>query len=98
VAAKTYNQVQSDYKMMDIYEYILQQTGPVSGTQIAKGVEMSHQTVMSHLMPLVARKWVKQTGELYEPGLRIMGMYSAYKMGLIGERDALDRKLALLEA
>jgi DNA-binding IclR family transcriptional regulator len=98
MAAKTYNPVQSNYKFIDIIEYILQQTAPVSGTQIAKALDMAHGTVMSHLQPMVERKWVKLVGEQFEPGLRLMGMYSAYKMGLIDQRDALDKKIELLEA
>lgn len=96
--AKSYNPVQSDHKFIDIVEHLLQQTGPVTGSSIARALGIPHGTVMSHLVVALERKWVRQTGELYEPGLRLMGMYSAYKMGTIGQRDALDRKIALLEA
>lgn len=98
MAAKSYTPVQSDHKFIDIIEHLLQQTAPVSGAAIAKALDLPHGTVMSHLIVALDRKWVRQTGELYEPGLRLMGMYSAYKMGLIGQRDALDKKIALLEA
>lgn len=98
MAAKSYRPVQSNYKLMDIFEYILQQTEPVTATQISKGVDVDHSCVMTHLVTLVERKWLAQKGDLYEPGLRIMGMYSAFKMGLVGQRDEIDRKLAILEA
>lgn len=98
MAAKSYNPVQSDHKFIDIIEYLLQQTGPVSGAQIAKALDMPYGTVMSHMMPALDRKWIKAAGELYEPGLRLMGMYSAYKMGLVNQRDELDKKLDQLEA
>lgn len=98
MSGKSYTPVQSDYKFIDIIEHLLQQTGPVTGTQIAKALGLPHPTVMSHLVVAVDRKWVKTSGDLYEPGLRLMGMYSAYKMGLIGQRDDLDKKIALLEA
>lgn len=99
MAVKTYNPVQSNYKFIDILEYILQQTTPVSGAQIARALDIPHGTVMSQLQPAVERKWVKLgTGEQFEPGLRLMGMYSAFKMGLISQRDELDRKIELLEA
>jgi len=98
MAAKSYNPVQSDHKYIDIIEHLFQQPGPVSGTAIAKALGIPHGTVMSHLVVAVERKWARQTGELYEPGLRLMGMYSAFKMGLVGQRDALDRKIAILEA
>lgn len=95
---KTYTPVMSNYKFIDIMEYILQQTGPVTATQIARALEIPHSTVMSHLKPAVERKWVKQAGDLYEPGLRLMGMYSAYKMGLVSKIDTLQRELNTLEA
>lgn len=97
MSAKTYNPVQSDYKFIDIIEYILQQTGPVSGAQISRALEIPHGTVMSHLTVALDRKWVKQTGDLYEPGLRLAGMYSAYKMGLINKIETLQRDLNTLE-
>jgi len=95
---KSYNPVQSNYKFIDLMEFLFQQTGPVTATQISKGLEAPHATVMSHLKPAVERKWVKQTGDYYEPGLRIMGMYSAYKMGLQNKIDTLQRELNILEA
>lgn len=94
----TYNPVLSNYKFIDILEYIFQQTGPVTATQISKALDIPHGTVMSHLKPALERKWIKQTGDLYEPGLRIMGMYSAYKMGLVNKIDTLQRDLNTLEA
>ena len=98
MAAKSYNRVASDMKLIEIVEYLLQQTEPKSGSDIGRALGMPHGTVMSHLASLLDAKWVKQTGAAYEPGLRLMGMYSAYKLGVVGQRDALDRKLALLEA
>lgn len=98
MAAKTYTPVQSDHKFIDIIEYLHQQAGPVSGSQISKALEIPHATVMSHLIVALDRKWVKQTGDLYEPGLRLAGMYSAYKMGLITKIDTLQRDLKKLEA
>ena len=96
--SKSYNPVQSDFKFIDIIEYLLQQTGPVSGTQIAKALDMAHGTVMSHLITALERKWIKQVnGELYEPGLRLMGMYSAYKVGLATRIDTLQGELNSLE-
>lgn len=98
MSGKSYNPVQSDHKFIDIVEYLLQQTAPISGAAIAKALDMPHGTVMSHLIVALDRKWVRQTGELYEPGLRLMGMYSAYKMGIINKIDTLQRELNVLEA
>ena len=98
MAAKTYNPVQSDYKFVDIIEYILQQTGPVSGTAIAKGLGMAHASVMSHLTVAVERKWIKETNGQYEAGLRLLGMYSAYKMGLVNKIESIQNDLKTLEA
>lgn len=94
---KSYHSVMSNYKFIDIIEYIHQQTGPVTATQISRALSMPHGTVMSHLTPALERKWVRQTGDLYEPGLRIVGMYSAYKMGLTGKIDKLQTELNSLE-
>lgn len=98
MADKSYKPVQSNHKFIDIIEYLLQQTAPVTGTQIANALGMPLGTVMSQLMPAVERKWIKETNELYEPGLRLMGMYSAYKMGLVTKIDSLRRDLDILEA
>lgn len=98
MSKKSYNPVLSNYKFMDIIEHIFQQTGPVTATQISKSLDMAHGTVMSHLITAVERKWVKQVGDLYEPGLRIMGMYSVYKMGLANKIETLQRDLNTLEA
>lgn len=96
MSTKTYNPVQSNYKFIDLIEHIHQQTGPVTATQISRALGMPHATVMSHLITAVERKWVKQTGDLYEPGLRIVGMYSAYKTGLQSRIDGLQNELNIL--
>lgn len=98
MASKTYNPVQSDYKFIDIIEYLHQQNGPVSGAQIARGLDIPHATVMSHLTVALDRKWVRVSNDMYEPGIRLAGMYSAYKMGLVGKMDALQTELNQLEA
>lgn len=97
MAAKTYTPVQSNYKFIDILEYLFQQTAPVTGAHIARALDIPHGTVMSQLQPAVERKWVKLTGEQFEPGLRLMGMYSAYKMGLASRIETLQSELNLLE-
>ena len=95
---KTYNPVLSNYKYIDIIEFILMQTGPVTATQISRALELPHATTMSHLVTAVERKWIRQAGDLYEPGLRIVGMYSAYKSGLQSKIDKLQNELSKLEA
>ena len=95
---KSYSRIQSDMKLIEIVEYLLQQTEPKSGADIARALGMPHGTVMSHLASLLDAKWVKPAGAAYEPGLRLMGMYSAYKLGLVGKIDALQRELNTLEA
>ncbi|MEN6316624.1 MAG: hypothetical protein ABFD25_20505 [Clostridiaceae bacterium] len=96
---KSYTHVQSDYKFMDIIEYLHQQTGPVSGAQIARALNIPHGTVMSHLQPAIARKWVQQVGDdgFYEAGGRISGMYAAYLQGLKEKRTDIDREIHNLE-
>lgn len=94
---KTYHAVMSNYKFIDIIENIHQQDGPVTATQISRALRMPHGTVMSHLVTAVERKWVRQVGDLYEPGLRIVGMYCAYKMGLQTKIDRLQNELNSLE-
>jgi len=96
--SKSYNPVQSDYKFIDIIEYLHQQTGPVSGAQISRALEIPHATVMSHLVVALDRKWVRQNGDLYEPGIRLAGMYSAYKLGLQTKIETMQGELDQLEA
>lgn len=98
MAAKTYNPVQSDYKFIDIVEFLHQQNGPVSGAQIARALDIPHATVMSHLTVALDRKWARVNNDMYEPGIRLAGMYSAYKMGLVGKIDVLHAELKQLEA
>jgi DNA-binding IclR family transcriptional regulator len=95
---KTYNPVQSNYKLIDIIEFLHQQIVPASGAQIARALDIPHGTVMSHLQPLIERKWVRQVGELYEAGPRISGMYAAYLQGLKDKRSSIDREIRTLEA
>lgn len=98
MSGKSYSPVQSDYKLIDIVEFLHQQTGPVTGAAIARALELPHATVMSHLVVLLDRKWVRQNGELYEPGIRLAGMYSAYKLGLQTRIETLQDELTTLEA
>ncbi|BCS54523.1 helix-turn-helix domain-containing protein [Geobacter sp. SVR] len=97
MAAKTYNPVMSDHKLIDIIELLHQQTTPVSAAQIARELGLPHATVMSHMVVLLERKWVRQAGEMYEPGSRISGMYAVYLQGLKDKRGDLDRELRQLE-
>ncbi|HEX9080259.1 MAG TPA: hypothetical protein VF795_11770 [Desulfuromonadaceae bacterium] len=99
MSAKTYNPIQSDDKFIDIIEFFYQQTGPVTGTQVEKALNMPYGTVMSHIQSAVNRKWVRVVnGNQYEIGPRMAGMYSAYKMGLVNRIDSLQRELDTLEA
>jgi len=94
---KTYTPVQSNYKFMDIVEFLHQQTGPVSGTAIAKALDLPHGTVMSHLQTAIERKWVRQVGEVYEAGPRLSGMYAAYLQGLKDKKVSIEREITKLE-
>lgn len=94
---KTYNAVQSNYKFIDIMEFLHQQMGPVSGTAIAKALDLPHGTVMSHLQPAIERKWVRVTGELFEAGGRISGLYAAYLQGLKDRKVSIEREITTLE-
>jgi DNA-binding IclR family transcriptional regulator len=95
--SNTYKPVQSDYKFIDIIEFLHQQTRPVSGAEISRALDLPHPTVMSHLTVALERKWVKQTGEQYEPGVRLAGMYSAFKLGLQTRINAQQEELNTLE-
>lgn len=94
---KTYNPVQSNYKFIDIIEFLHQQMGPVSGSAIAKALDMPHGTVMSHLQPAIERKWVRVVGELFEAGPRVSGLYAAYLQGLKDKRTSIEREITKLE-
>ena len=94
---KTYTPVQSNYKFMDIVEFLHQQTGPVSGTAIAKALDLPHGTGMSHLQTAIERKWVRQVGEVYEAGPRLSGMYAAYLQGLKDKKVSIEREITKLE-
>lgn len=97
MANKTYSPVQSDHKLIDIIEHLHQQTTPVSASQVSAALGIPHGTVMSHMVVLLDRKWVRMNGPLYESGSRISGMYAAYVQGLRGRRDDINRELQQLE-
>jgi len=94
---KTYTPVQSNYKFIDIIEFLHQQTGPVSGTAIGKALDLPHGTVMSHLQTAIERRWVRQVGELFEAGPRISGLYAAYLQGLKDRKVSIEKEISLLE-
>lgn len=95
---KSYTPVEADNKLIDIVEFLFQQTRPVQAKEISEGTGYAHGTVMSHLIVLLERKWVRMEGERYEIGPRVPGMYSAYKMGLEHKIAKLRDELNLLEA
>jgi len=96
--ANSYTRIQSDMKLIEIVEYLHQQIEPQSGADIARALNMPHGTVMSHVAGLLDAKWIKQTGSSYEPGTRLMGMYSAYRRGLQDKIETLQGELNTLEA
>lgn len=94
---KTYTPVQSNFKFIDIIEYLHKQTELVSGTQIALALNMPLGTVMSHLQSAVERNWIRQVETLYEPGSRVAGMYAAYLLGLKEKLINIDHEIKKLE-
>jgi len=94
---KTYAPVQSDYKFIDIIEFLHQQTGPISGTQIAKALDMPYGTALCHLQSAVDRRWVRRVGEVYESGPRISGMYAGYLQGLKDRKAGIESEITKLE-
>ena len=98
MAKSSYTRIASLDKTIDIIEYLHQQGGPVTAADIARALAMQHATVMSHLATLLDRKWLRMDGDRYEPGPRLAGMYSAYKMGIENKISALSRELKSLEA
>jgi len=97
MAAKTYNPVMSDHKLIDIVEFLHQQTGPVNANSISLALGIPHATVMSHMTVLLERKWVRMNGPLYESGSRISGMYAVYLQGLKDRRTDINREIQQLE-
>jgi len=96
--AKSYTRIQSDMKLIEIVEHLLRQNEPQAGMDIARALEMPYGTVMSHLASLIDAKWIAPTGGNYEPGPRLMGMYSAYKMGMQSKLEKIQTELNTLEA
>jgi DNA-binding IclR family transcriptional regulator len=96
--SKSYTQVASDHKLIDIVEYLHQQNSAVTAAEVARALGMAHGTVMSHLATLLDRKWIRLDGDRYEPGPRIPGMWASYKMGLEHKIGKLQAELKSLEA
>lgn len=96
--ATSYTRIQSDMKLIEIVEHLLRQIEPQAGMDIARALDMPYGTVMSHLASLMDAKWVAPSGGNYAPGPRLMGMYSAYKMGLQAQLSKIQTELNTLEA
>lgn len=95
---KSYTRIQSDMKLIEIVEYLHTQIEPQAGMDIARALSMPYGTVMSHLASLIDAKWVRPAGGNYEPGPRLMGMYSAYKLGMQAKLEKIQTELNHLEA
>lgn len=96
MAKNTYKRCDSDLKLIAVVEYLHQQTGPVKAADIGAELEIPAGTVMTKIAALIDTKWAKQTGDGFEPGPRISGMYAAYIQGLVRDRDAINAELKKL--
>jgi len=97
MSKKSYHPVQSDFKYMDILEFLFSQISPVSAGEIGRALGMDVNTAMNHIQAGVDYKWIRSVGTLYEPGPRMAGLYAAYLQGLKDRKAAIDREISTLE-
>lgn len=95
--ATTYRRIESDFKLMDILEFLATQKEPVSGPDVARAVQLQVGTVMSHIASLQDRNFVRQVGGGFELGMGAANLWARKKSIMEGQRDRLSRDIQKLE-
>ena len=97
MAKNSYKRCDSDRKFTEIIEYLHQQIQPVTANEIAVALEIPTGTVMTKLAWGIDCRWVRQTGDGYEPGTAISAMHAGYVHGLKNKISGLTNQLNTLE-
>lgn len=97
MAKNSYKRCESDRKFTEIIEFLHQQTSPVTAKEIETALKIPAGTVMTKIAWGIDCRWVRQTGDGFEPGPAIAGMHIGYVHGLKTKRDNLTTEINQLE-
>ncbi len=97
MAKSTYKRCGSDRKFTEIIEFLHQQIKPVTAREIERALSIPAGTVMTKLAWGIDCRWVRQTGDGFEPGPAIAAMHAGYVHGLKLKITAQTTELNNLE-
>ena len=93
---KSYKRITAVQVSFRILDFLKVQDGPVSGAEVAQGLELPHATVMSHLTTLEEINVVRCSGGNYEVGFKMATFWIEAKKHLEAQRAEIDHKLKLI--
>jgi len=82
---------------LQVLRFLSDQKEPVSGKEIARGLNIPHGTVMCYLATLEDGQCVSGIGDKYEIGQGIAYIWARYKANLEGKVNRLTDELHQLE-
>lgn len=91
--AQTYRRIEAVRKAGEILKCLANEKGIVSGSEIAKAVNLPMGTVMCHMATLEELGFVARIGDGYKLGMGLALMWARVKSGLEGERERVERDL-----
>ena len=97
MAKSTYKRCESDRKFTEIIEFLHQQIRPVTAAEIGAALDIPAGTVMTKIAWAIDCRWVRQTGDGFEPGPAIAAMHAGYVMGLKTRIDGIQAELTKVE-
>ena len=97
MAKNSYKRCESDRKFTEIIEFLHQQIKPVTASEIGLALDIPSGTVMTKLAWGIDCRWVRQTGDGFEPGPAIAAMHAGYVHGLKTRIDGMQIELTTLE-
>lgn len=97
MAKNSYKRCESDRKFTEIIEFLHQQIRPVTAKEIGVALEIPDGTVMTKLAWGIDCRWVRQSGDGFEPGPAIAAMAVGYVHGLKAKRDVIQDEINQLE-
>lgn len=95
--AQSYKIIDSVRKATEILEHLAHQKEPVSGSDVARAVNLPKGTVMCHLVTLEETNLIRRVGDSFELGMGAALLWARKKALLEGVRDRAERNLVALE-
>lgn len=93
MALTTYKRIAASAKTLQVFEYIGTQRTPPTSQQIAAGVDLNQNTVMTHLATLEDAGWIEKLPSGYRMSMKIALLWARKKSMLEHEIDQKQREL-----